>query len=56
MPAPRWTSVALSVQTSAPSASVTSLLVPMMSLPPIWRRLTTVSVAVSTSPGTTGRW
>ena len=53
--APRWTRVALVVQTSAPAASVISLVVPMMSLPAIWRRLATVSVAVSTSPGTTGR-
>ena len=51
----RWTSVALVEQTSVPSASVTSLVVPMMSLPPIWRSVATVSVAVSTSPGTTGR-
>jgi hypothetical protein len=32
-----------------------ALLVPMMSAPPIWRRLTTPRVAVSTSPTRTGR-
>src|SRR5688500_2200141 len=53
--APRWTRVALVAHTRAPSASVIRLVVPMMSLPPIWRRLATVSVAESTSPGTTAR-
>ena len=47
--------MALVEQTRAPDASVTSLVVPMMSLPAIWRRLATVSVAVSTSPATIGR-
>ena len=36
--APRCTSVALVEQTRAPDASVISLVVPMMSLPAIWRR------------------
>ena len=53
--APRCTRVALVEQTRAPSASVISLVVPMMSLPAIWRRLATLRVAVSTSPGTIGR-
>jgi hypothetical protein len=53
---PRWTSVAEVEQTRAPDSSVTALTVPRMSLPPIWRRLATVRVAVSTSPATTGRW
>ena len=44
------------VQTTAPVSSVTALVVPMMSVPPIWRRLATVSVAVRTSPGRIGRW
>src|SRR6478609_629075 len=52
---PRWTTVDDAVHTSAPASSVISLAMPMMSLPPICRRLATVRVAVSTSPGTTGR-
>ena len=50
-----WTRVALPVHTTAPVASVISLAVAMMSAPPIWRRPVTVSVAVSSSPGTSGR-
>ena len=47
--------VSLGCKFTAPVASVTSLVVPMMSLPPIWRSEVTVSVAVSSSPSTTGR-
>src|SRR3954471_6391044 len=52
---PRCTRVANAVQTGRPSASVISLRVPMMSAPPICRRLSTVKVAVRMSPATTGR-
>src|SRR3954447_24035478 len=52
---PRCTSVANAVHTGCPSASAISLRVPMMSAPPIWRSVSTVSVAVSVSPTTTGR-
>src|SRR5262249_35039001 len=55
-PSPRWTRVAVPVQTSAPVSSAIRLEVPMMSAPPIWRRLATVKVAVRTSPGTMARW
>ena len=50
-----WTSVALPVQTTAPAASVISLVVAMMSAPPIWRSPVTVSVALSSSPAASGR-
>ena len=52
---PRWTSVAVVVQTRSPLASRISLRVPMMSLPPIWRRDATARAAVSSSPTAIGR-
>ena len=54
-PPDEWTRVALPVQTTAPVASVISLVVAMMSAPPIWRRPVTVSVALSSSPTARGR-
>src|SRR6478735_10464073 len=54
-PPEEWTRVALPVQTTAPAASVISLVVAMMSAPPIWRRPVTVSVALSSSPTARGR-
>src|SRR4051794_19252635 len=51
----RWTRVASAVQTSAPPSSVIALEVVMMSVPAIWRRPLTVSVAESRSPATTVR-
>ena len=46
-----WTSVALPVQTTAPVASVISLVVAMMSAPPIWRSPVTVSVGAELVAG-----
>src|SRR6478672_8442074 len=54
-PSPRCIRVANAVHTCRPSASVTSLRVPMMSAPLIWRSESTVRVAVRASPSTTGR-
>src|SRR6478609_9522005 len=54
-PPDEWTRVALPVQTTAPVASVISLVVAMMSAPPIWRSPVTVSVALSSSPIARGR-
>src|SRR6476659_6593821 len=54
-PSPRCIKVANAVHTCCPAASVTSLRVPMMSAPLIWRSESTVRVAVRASPSTTGR-